>query len=354
MQDFFFFFACGGAKCEGTQTVSRQELGPYQFVCLFVCLFVCFQASCSWWSEGLFAQSFSLAPPIQALRVLPCLESFSVVWHIRNIEGYPWLGSYSVDQACQALKGALWVVFYSVVRCLMSQPLYCSAANAGMWGERGYGDGSNPYTWLSSIALYPWLPGFPPLAFPITVFSLTSPQSISLQSTAALTLGSLHTPQTPAPSHCTFQGTLVPVWDMYGCARTLWFSLHLGCHGSAVSLLALNVSRWLRPLPQCGDWPLLQFSWRQVQSYWHSCFSPLVPSSYGVLHGSIYSFPLVKYSCLLSAGVLHTLLYLKVYSWCISGERCIPRPPTPPPACSLDLVLIDHDPLVIPMSNQKN
>ena len=42
-------------------------------------------------------------------------------------------------------------------------------------------------------------------------------------------------------------------------------------------------------------------------------FPPLVPSSYQVLCGSIYSFPLVRYSCLLSAGVLHVLLW-----------RCIP------------------------------
>ena len=43
-------------------------------------------------------------------------------------------------------------------------------------------------------------------------------------------------------------------------------------------------------------------------------FSPLVPSSYRVLWGSIYYFPLVSYSCLLSAGALHALLCLKVYS----------------------------------------
>ena len=57
-----------------------------------------------------------------------------------------------------------------------------------------------------------------------------------------------------------------------------------------------------------------------------------------VLHGSIYSFPLVRYSCLLSAGVLHALLCLKVHSWCIRGERCTPHPPTPPPSCSLSKV----------------
>ena len=49
-------------------------------------------------------------------------------------------------------------------------------------------------------------------------------------------------------------------------------------------------------------------------------FFPLVPSSYQILYGSIYSFLVVGYSCLLSAGILQTLLYLKVYSW-LSMER---------------------------------
>ena len=40
------------------------------------------------------------------------------------------MGSYSVDEC---------------VRSLMGQPLHCSAANAGIWEERGYGDGSIPY-----------------------------------------------------------------------------------------------------------------------------------------------------------------------------------------------------------------
>ena len=43
-------------------------------------------------------------------------------------------------------------------------------------------------------------------------------------------------------------------------------------------------------------------------------FFPLVPFSHRVLRSSVYSFPLVKYYCLLSAGVLHALLCLKVYS----------------------------------------
>jgi len=38
----------------------------------------------------------------------------------------------------QTLRGAPWVGSYSVVQCirhLMGQPLYCSAADAGMWRE---------------------------------------------------------------------------------------------------------------------------------------------------------------------------------------------------------------------------
>ena len=49
----------------------------------------------------------------------------------------------------QALKGACWVGSYSVVQCirrLMGQAFCCSAAHAGVKGERGYGDGSIPYT----------------------------------------------------------------------------------------------------------------------------------------------------------------------------------------------------------------
>ena len=63
-------------------------------------------------------------------------------------------------------------------------------------------------------------------------------------------------------------------------------------------------------------------------------FFPLVPSPYWVLHDSIYSFLLVRYSCLLLAGVLHAVLCLKGYSWCIHGERCTPHPPTLPPSFS--------------------
>ena len=125
-------------------------------------------------------------------------------------------------------------------------------------------------------------------------------------------------------------------------ASTVWFSFHLGCHRSAVSLSALNVLLWLRQLPRCGDQTPVSVpppaEGRSSPTLLILLFFPLVSSSYWVLHGSVYSFPLVRYSCLLSAGILHALLCLKMYSWCIRGESCTPHPPTPPPSCSLSLL----------------
>ena len=91
---------------------------------------------------------------------------------------------------------------YSVVQCLrhlMGQPLYCSTADVGLWGERGYSDGSTTYTWLSSIALLRWLPGFPPQAF-----SSQSPPSLPLDP-------SLHRQQQPSSwDHSTLPKLQLP------------------------------------------------------------------------------------------------------------------------------------------------
>ena len=68
--------------------------------------------------------------------------------------GAPLAGVLLCSSTHQALKGAPWVGSYSLVqhvRRLMGQPLYCSAASAGVLQERGYGDDFTPYTWLSSI-----------------------------------------------------------------------------------------------------------------------------------------------------------------------------------------------------------
>ena len=82
--------------CRDTYCLRGRSYGPIR---------VFFRASCSWQSEGLFGQSFSIAPPIQALRGLPCLGSFSAAQGIRHKEGLPWLGSYSVVQCLKHLMG---------------------------------------------------------------------------------------------------------------------------------------------------------------------------------------------------------------------------------------------------------
>ena len=100
-----------------------------------------------------------------------------------------------------------------------------------------------------------------------------------------------------------------------------------------------------------GIGPLLQFPHppRAGPVLLTLLLSPLVPLCYRVLHGSIHSFPLVRYSCLLSAGVLHAFLCLKVYSWCIHRERCTPRPPTPLPSCPHEPTFVN---ILSPPTNQ--
>ena len=89
--------------------------------------------------------------------------------------------------------------------------------------------------------------------------------------------------------------------------------------------------------PNVGIGPLLQFPrlLRASPVLLTLLFFPLVPLSYKVLSGSIYSFPLLRYSCPPSAGILHALLCLKVYFWGIHGQRYNPCPPTPPPSSYL-------------------
>ena len=93
-------------------------------------------------------------------------------------------------------------------------------------------------------------------------------------------------------------------------ARTVWFSFHLGYHRSAVSLSALNVS----PLTQTIAllwWSDPCFSSPPTEGRPSPTNTPVFPPSslsYWVLCGSMYSFPLLRSSCPLSAGVLHALL----------------------------------------------
>ena len=87
--------------------------------------------------------------------------------------------------------------------------------------------------------------------------------------------------------------------------------------------------------PNVGTGPLLQspHPLRAGPVLLTLLFSQLIPLSYQVLYGSIYSFLLVRYFCPLSAGFPHKLLCLKMYSCCICGARDAPHLPTTLPSC---------------------
>ena len=148
--------------------------------------------------------------------------------------------------------------------------LYCSAAVTDVWGDRGYGDGSTLYAWLSSITLLPRLPGFPPQELLTKISSLTTPGCISRVNSSPHP-GIVPQSLNPSSQLLPLPGDLCPCLGVHmAVARTVWFSFHLGCQRPAVSLSALNVS----PLTQTIAllWGLDPcFSslthWGQVQSY---------------------------------------------------------------------------------------
>ena len=143
------------------------------------------------------------------------------------------------------------------------------------WG-RGYGDGSTPYDWLSSIALLPWLRSFPPQAFSAH-FPPQSPPSQCLHP-------SLCSKQQSSPWDCSTILKLqlpatVPFRESVALsvARTVWSSFYSGCHRSVVSLSALNVSpltQTIAPMWRLDPCFISPTGPGQIQSYYHSCFSP--------------------------------------------------------------------------------
>ena len=147
---------------------------------------------------------------------------------------------------------------------------------------------------------------------------------------------SLHSQQQPLPWDCSTIPKLQlpatapstgPVSLSRICmatAKTVCFLFHLSCHKSAVSLSALNISPLTQTLALVWEiGPLLQFPQppRADPVLLILLFFPLVPSSYRVLCECIYSFPLVRYSCLLSTGVetvRHTFVsegVFLIYPW---------------------------------------
>ena len=111
--------------------------------------------------------------------------------------------------------------------------------------------------------------------------------------------------------------------DLHPCPGNVW--LHKDClilipfRLSKISFFTLGLKCFSSDQDNCpnvGIRPLLQFPHplRAGPILLTLPFFPLVPPSYRVLGGSIFSFLLVRYSCPLSAGILRAFLCLKVYS----------------------------------------
>ena len=136
----------------------------------------------------------------------------------------------------------------------MGQPVYCSAAHTGMWGERDYGDGSTPYAWLAVTPSFHDCPAFLHRYFP----------SQSLPSHPLYL--SLHSQQQPLPWDCSTipklqllaaassRGPVTLSRVCMSATRTIWFSFHLGCHRSAVSLSALKVPPLTQTIALIWEW----------------------------------------------------------------------------------------------------
>ena len=140
----------------------------------------------------------------------------------------------------------------------------------------------------------------------------------------------LHSQQQPLPWDCSTIPTLqlpaaVPsccAGDQCPCPGYAWLwqgLILIPFRLPRMSCFTLSLKSFSSDSDNClnvGFGPLLQFpdQPRAGPVLLTVLFFPLVLSSYRVLHGSKYSFPLFRYSCLLSAAVLHALLCLKVYS----------------------------------------
>ena len=140
---------------------------------------------------------------------------------------------------------------------------------------------------------------------------------------------SLHTQHQPLPWDCsTIPKLQLPAsapsrrpaflpGGMYGCCKDCLILIPFRL--PQISCFTLTLKCFFSDSDNCpnvGIGSLLQFPHplRAGPVLLTLLFSPLVLLSYQVLRGAISSFPLVKYSCPLSAGVMLAFLCLKVYS----------------------------------------
>ena len=123
---------------------------------------------------------------------------------------------------------------------------------------------------------------------------------------------------------------------MYGfskdCLILVAFRLpHISCFTLSLKCFSSDSDN----CPSVGIGPLLQFSHPMRGDPVLLTLLLFPPGSF-ILPSFVVIYILFLWS---GTPVLSQLVFcmhfcLKVYSWCIRGERCTPHPPTPPPSCS--------------------
>ena len=195
-----------------------------------------------------------------------------------------------------------------------------------MWGERSYGDGSTPCAWLSIITLPPCLLCFPPKASSSTISSLMSLGPSPHSQYHTLPWDCSQMPMFQLLAIMRFRG-LVSLSNVCRSVARIVCVLLIPFSLSQISCCTLQQPHTLLLCPKQLPW-CVYLTPASVPPPPRCSSSPanailflLLPLSYQVLCGSIYSFPVVMDFCSFLAGVLRELLCLKVYSWCFSVER---------------------------------
>ena len=145
----------------------------------------------------------------------------------------------------------------------MGQALYCSAADAAMWGEAMVM--APPPTRDSAVL-------FASMAVQLSCTGM-SHHSL-LPHIPLICLSTVNSSPCPGiapsvPSHCTFQGICVPVQGMYGCSKDCMILIPFWL--PQISCFTLSLKRFSSDSDNCPDVgvrPLLLFPYppRQVQS----------------------------------------------------------------------------------------
>ena len=206
----------------------------------------------------------------------------------------------------QSLKGAPWVGSCSVVQCvrrLMGQTLYCSTADAGMRGDRGSCDGSTPLPMTQQYRLAL-------MAARLSSTGLSHHNLLPHLLTIHLNSSPSSGIAPPSPNSGSLSGVCL------AATRTVWFLFHLGCHRSAASLSALNVSPLTQTIAPIWESDCC-FSSPPTEGWCSPTNTPVFPP------GSFVVLSFAWFYTFFFSGHL-PLSALSWCSWCSSVWRCIP------------------------------